>query len=89
MGNMQAQAMAATDTSIEVQLSWHLSSNHYPPVPETMVPVCIEAINAYNAGEYDAEIALPEGMSYRDNPEAPVDAIIEQHHLHAWLDEEE
>ena len=89
MGNLQAQAMAATDTSIEVQLSWHLQSNHYPPVSSDMVPVCIEAIDAYNAGEYDEEIALPEGTSYRDNPTAPADAIIEQHHLHAWLDEEE
>jgi hypothetical protein len=81
--------MAATDTSIEVQLSWHLSSNHYPPVPQFMVPVCIEAIEAYNAGEYDKEIALPGGITYRDNPTAPVAEIVDQHHLHAWLNEEE
>jgi hypothetical protein len=89
MGNMQAQAMAATDTSIEVQIGWHLSSNHYPPVPSMMVPVCIDAIDAYNEGEYDREIALPGGIEYKGHPEAPAHAIIDQHHLHAWCVEED
>jgi len=33
---------------LETQIGIHLSSNHYPPVPKFMVPICIEAIDAVN-----------------------------------------
>ena len=58
--------------SIEDQIRIHLTSNHYPPVPTTMVPTCIEAIDAVNdAGLWDLEIPLPEGVSWRGLTTAP------------------
>ena len=87
MGNRQAMAMAGTDTSIEVQISWHLSSNHYPPVASDMVGPCIEAIEHYNAGDLEAMVTLPEGTTYKNEQTAPTLAIIEAHHLGAWLEE--
>jgi hypothetical protein len=81
--------MAETDTSIETQLSWHLTSNHYPPLPSAMVAPCIDAINAYNDGDPDEAITLPEGVTFKDNPTAPAHEIIEAHHLDAWLDQGE
>ena len=75
---------------LETQIGIHLSSNHYPPVPKFMVAPCIEAIDAVNdAGLWDLEIPMPEGVTYRGLTTAPAWAIIEQHHLQAWLIERE
>jgi hypothetical protein len=78
--------------SIEDQIRMHLTGNHYPPVPVSMVKPCIEAIDAYWEDDTDRQIALPEGGSWRGNDHAPAWAIIEGHHLDAWIteyDEEE
>jgi len=90
VGYMSALAMTDKELglSLEQQVGWHLSSNHYPPIPSEMVSVCLEAIDYANEGEWDAEVAMPEGMSYRGMDTAPVHAIIEQHHLDAWIEGE-
>ena len=75
---------------IETQIGIHLSSNHYPPVPSSMVKPCIEAIDAVNdLGLWNALIQLPEGVSWRGSNMAPAHAIIEAHHLDAWIIERE
>lgn len=74
---------------IDTALSWHLQSNHYPPVPLSMVPVCLAAIEAANEGDYDRLIDLPEGVLYRNNEQAPAWAIAEAHHLDSFIDSEE
>lgn len=89
MGYITALDIANTNTSLEEQITWHLQSNHYPPVPTTMVQPCIEAIDAYFEDNLDAEITLPDGVYYRGRPTAPARAIIIQHHLDAWLTSEE
>jgi hypothetical protein len=74
---------------LERQIGIHLSANHYPPVPKTMVQPCIEAIDAVNdLGLWNAP-QLPEGIFWRDLPEAPASAIIQGHHLEAWIIERE
>ena len=91
MGSIFANDLALADNlDIESQIAIHLSSNHYPPVPKTMVQPCVEAIDAVNdAGLWDLEIPLPEGVSWRGLTTAPAHAIIEAHHLNAWLIERE
>ena len=75
---------------IETQIEMHLRGNHYPPVPSSMVKPCIDAIDAVNdLGLWDAPIELPEGVSWRGETHAPASAIIEAHHLDAWLIERE
>ena len=75
---------------IETQIGIHLSANHYPPVPKFMVKPCIEAIDAVNdLGLWDLEIPMPEGVTYKGLTTAPAHAIIEQHHLGAWIIERE
>ena len=75
---------------METQIGIHLSSNHYPPVPLSMVKPCIEAIDAVNdLGLWNADIELPEGITWKGNTTAPAHAIIEAHHLDAWLIERE
>ena len=91
MGSTFAHDLALfDDMTIERQIAIHLSANHYPPVPAIMVPACIEAIDAVNdAGLWDLEIPMPEGVTFRGLPHAPAHAIIEQHHLDAWIIERE
>ena len=83
MGNLHAREMADT-LPIEQALAWHLRSNHYPPIPLTMVEPCRLAIEAYWEDDLDKEISMPEGVSYLGNTTAPARAIIVQHHLDAW-----
>lgn len=91
MGSNFANDLALADNlDIETQIAIHLSSNHYPPVPKSMVQPCVEAIDAVNdLGLWDLEIPLPEGVLYKDLTHAPAWAIIEAHHLNAWLIERE
>lgn len=77
------------DISLENAIAMHLRGNHYPPVPLTMVQPCIDAIDAIHAGDGDTEIEMPEGVLYKGRTTAPAWAIAEQHHLHAWLPEED
>ena len=88
--NFATDLSLADNLTIENQIAIHLSSNHYPPVPAIMVPTCVEAIDAVNdLGLWDLEIPLPEGVLYKDLTHAPAWAIIEAHHLNAWLIERE
>jgi hypothetical protein len=100
MGRLTAMDIADTDVSLEQQIGWHLAGNHYPPIPQAMVPVCIEAIDAYWEMDTDRLIPLPiDGVDRNGEPfqirwkngeaEAPAWAIIEHAHLDAWCVEEE
>jgi len=89
MGSLQAMDIAESDLDLESQIRYQLRSNHYPPVPESMIPVCIEAIDYANEGEWEEMITLPEGVSWKGEPCAPVHAIVEGHHLEFWISESE
>jgi hypothetical protein len=79
----------SNELNLEVALGYHLQGNHYPPVPLSMVEPCIEAIDAFYDEDYNREIALPEGVLWRGQVTAPASAIVDAHHLNAWLPEEE
>lgn len=83
-------ATAAADmihhAGIDRALSWHLQSNHYPPVPQSMVPVCLAAIDAINEGEFYRAIDLPDGILWRGESAAPAWAVVEGHHLEPFID---
>lgn len=89
MGRLQAEAMAEASISLEAQLDWHLTANHYPPVPSIMIPVCIEAIDNANDSDWDKLITLPENITWKGLTEAPTYAIVEGHHLDPWIIERE
>lgn len=56
-----AEEVASGGISLDTALSWHLSSNHYPPVPTFFIPTCKAAIEAGQDEDWDREIALPKG----------------------------
>jgi hypothetical protein len=89
MGANFAEDLATSELPLEDQLAYHLRANHYPPIPAIMVGTCIAAIDAVNDYDPYREIELPDGVSYRGSDAAPAYAIVEQHHLNAWLDYED
>jgi hypothetical protein len=90
MGSNTAIDLAENlDLSLEQAIGYHLQGNHYPPVPLSMVQPCIEAIDAYHDNDAMRQIEMPEGVFYKGNTTAPAYAIIEQHHLDAWLPQDD
>ena len=85
MGSNLAYDLANGELDLSTAIEIHLTSNHYPPVPKSMVLPCIEALEAYSEDETDREIQMPEGVTYLGKDTAPAWAITEQHHLEAWL----
>lgn len=85
MGNLQAREFAEL-ADLDTGLHWHARSNNYPPLPLTLVPVWKEVIKWVNEGkDISQEFALPAGITYQGYFVAPAWAIIENHHLGAWI----
>lgn len=65
MGRLGALGMAEQvgegNIALRQAVSWHLTSNHYPPHPSYMVPVALAAIEAGQDEEWDRELELPKG----------------------------
>lgn len=90
MGNLQAREMANSGIPLWAQLLWHLTANHYPPMPESMVDVAERAIILANDGGWEAMIDLPEGVSWRGQRDYCTAAeAVESLHLDAWIEEED
>lgn len=87
MGSMQAHEMAEL-ADLDTALTWHLRTNHYPPVPLTMLEPCKQAIDAYWEDDLDRQIDL-NGSFYRGEPFAPAREIIIAHHLDPWCADSE
>jgi hypothetical protein len=86
MGSNFANDLAGMEAlTLDQAVGIHLQSNHYPPVPLIMVEPCVEAIYAVNDWRSDESINLPEGVLYKGETTAPAWAIVEQHHLDAWV----
>lgn len=83
MGNMQAQEFAGAvesgEMSLGMALTWHLTSNHFPPIHRDFIPVAKEAIERANEGDWDHEILMPNGLT------RTVSQIVEGLHLDSFL----
>jgi hypothetical protein len=77
--------IANAPLTLEEKLSWHFA-NFDPAVPESMIPVSVEAINLANtSGDLSTLLELPEGSTYFGEQTAPAKDIIEGHHLHYFV----
>lgn len=85
MGYLNALGMAE-QTDIDTALGWHLSANHYPPIPQAMVPVAKDAIAAALDDEGDREIDLRDICEWRGQTTAPAWALVEYMHLDAFIE---
>lgn len=90
MGYMQALGMAEAvrnhETDLRQTISWHLTVNHFPPVPASMIDPCLEALSAIEDDDLDRMIDLPEGVAWRNQTSAPAWVIVQDHHLEAFID---
>jgi hypothetical protein len=90
MGNNFATELSnETSLTLEQQIAIHFSSNCYPPIPQFMVSVAIEAINACNDEQYDLEIELPQGVTFRNSTTVTAINAVDNLRLEAWLTESE
>lgn len=84
MGSNTAHDLVENVLDIRQSIAIQLRSNHYPPVPLSMVEPCIEAIYAVSEGDYTKQISLPHPITWRGQDKAPASAIVEGHHLEPW-----
>ena len=89
MGRQLAESISEFDIPLLNQIELHLTTNFYPPVPRFMAQTCVDALNAYWEEDIDRMIDMPNGVKYKGSTSAPAWAIVEQHRLGAWLNEEE
>jgi hypothetical protein len=89
MGRQLAESISEFDIPLLNQIELHLTTNFYPPVPRFMAQTCVDALNAYWEEDIDRMIDMPNGVKYKGSTSAPAWAIVEQHRLSAWLNEEE
>jgi len=89
MGYLSALDMAG-QTDLDTALGWHLSANHYPPIPAEMIEPAKAALEAFRESDIEREIELPDVVTYKDGrTTAPAWALVEHLHLEAFLDAEE
>jgi hypothetical protein len=63
-------------------LHWHLTANHYPPLPASLVAPCQRAIELVAGGEGQRRVRLPKGLVGRDGRRSLVAAdLVETVHL--------
>ena len=80
MGKLFTESIERVDIPLGVKLKWHLQFNHYPPVHEVFVPLCEQVIACANAGEWNAVLDMPNGLS------RTVAYIVENLHLEPFCD---
>lgn len=85
MGNNFATELSTeTSLTLEQQIAIHFSSNCYPPIPHTMIPVAVEAIKACNEEQYDLEIELPPFITFRNSTTVTAINAVDNLRLEAW-----
>lgn len=88
MGYSSASDMLA-NTDLRTAVSWHFSSNCYPPIPQQMLDTAIDAIDLANCDMWNVHVQLPQGVTYNGLTSATAGEIIDAYRLYAFLDEQD
>lgn len=80
-----AEQVEDGNVTLRAALSWHLTSNHYPPLPSVLVDVAVAALEAADDLDWNRSIDMPEGLTFRDRDEATAGEVVESLHLDAFL----
>ena len=93
MGSTSANDMAyfvrTGEIASDVALYWHLTSNHYPPLPSSLIPTAQRALKKAAAGLWKARVLLPAGATYKGKRTMQVSDVIDWLHLESFLECEE
>jgi hypothetical protein len=84
-----AHEVALGTISLYTAIEYQLQHNHYPPVPSMMIPVAVKAVELAQAGDWDARVELPAGISYRGAAAVTVGALIGALHLEPFVSDSE
>lgn len=71
---------------LKTAVSMHLTSNCYPPIPQFMVPVAVEAIEKVLANKDHDIIELPKGVTFRNGTSASAITIVDHLNLFPFVD---
>ena len=80
-----AEAVSDHHITLDAALHWHLTSNHYPPLPTTLIPAAIRAIKVARKEQWHRKVLLPKYHSFRGRRLAPVGEFIEALHLEDFV----
>ena len=83
--NFATDLAQSQEMSLENQISIHFSSNCYPPVPQFMVDVAVQAITACNSEEPEQLIDLPAGVEFRNEKQVKAYELVDSLRLEAWV----
>ena len=83
MGSHSLAGMMEGVDDLEVLLEWHLSENHYPPVPHCWVAVCKKIVEDYSddPAEFDWDGTVTRPAELGAVFEIPIRDIVETLHL--------
>lgn len=87
--NFATELSSESSLTLEQQIAIHFASNCYPPIPQSMVAVAVEAINAVNDEQYDLEIELPQGITFRNSTTVTAINAVDSLRLEAWTSGED
>ena len=91
MGRTQAEgfavAVAEGMVNLDGALQYHFTSNHYPPLPVSLIPLAKRIIETVSddAGRVDEMVNLPDGRLWKGKAKAPVSECIEAWHLDSFI----
>ena len=86
MGYLTAYDTYEFTKDLNTAVSMHLTSNCFPPVPQYMVPVAVEAIEKVVDEETYAMIELPNGVTFRNETSVRAIDVVDCLHLFAFVD---
>jgi hypothetical protein len=89
MGRTGAMGMAAavgdSTISLEAAIHWQLTSNHYPPLPVSLIPAAMRALKAARKEQWHRKVLMPKEIKFRGLRLAPVGDLIEALHLEDFI----
>jgi hypothetical protein len=89
MGYSQAASMRDM-LPLREAVAWHLAHNCYPPVPAVMIEPAMAAVEAAEAGDYQASVPLPPGVTFKDGRRTvPVWQVVRSLRLEGLLTDTE
>jgi hypothetical protein len=80
-----AEAVSDNSINIEAALHWHLTNNHYPPLPTSLIPVALRALKAARKEQWHRKVLMPKNLLFRGLRLAPVGNLIEALHLEDFI----
>jgi len=71
--------------NLEQDIRWHLEHNHYPRVPDVIIPIAVKAVMLCREDKFNETIEVP--IEHRMGWMLPAYMIVEAYQLEFWVNE--